>query len=394
MNDKPDKPSRKIAHLIHADGTGGGPKSLAAQVSYFRERFETVLLHGGHGTAVEFCESAGIPHVRLPIDRLYKLFWGFFALCIALRRTRPDLLILHGQWAGFLGSLAGRLTGIRHIIYIARWPAFYTDWDWWRVNRNFLCEWMPCRLSDKIVTVSESSRYQYLFRGWAKEERLLTIPNSVDPATVPDDARASQIRRDNDWATESCHVVFVGRLVNEKRVDWLLKSWAVVTRECPSARLWIVGDGEERQKLQSLATRLSLDETCTFMGTRPGGIDYIAAADVVVITSMYEAHANVPLESMACSRPIVATRVDGIRDSFDGGEGFLVPPGDTELFARRIIELVGNPALRAQMGAVGKETVARFNSKNILSRYETLYLNMLTEATCPGPKKPRVDENR
>jgi len=377
MNNSPNKQPQKVAHLIHADGTGGGPKSLAAQAGYFRAQFETVVLHGGHGMAAEFCESAGIKHVRLPIDRLYKCFWGFFALCIALRRELPDLLVLHGQWAGFLGSLAGRLTGIRHIVYIARWPAFYTDWDWWRVNRNFLCEWMPCRLSEKIVTVSPSSRYQYLFRGWAKEERLLMIPNSVDPATVPDNARVDQIRRDNGWVADSCHVVFVGRLANEKRVDWLLKSWVVVTRECPSARLWIIGDGEDRQKLQVLADQLCLNETCVFMGTRAGGIDYIAAADIVVITSMYEAHANVPLEAMACGRPVVATQVDGIRDSFAGGEGFLVPPGDTGLFAQRVIELVDNPALRTQMGAAGKGTVARFNSNDILKRYGNLYREML-----------------
>jgi len=182
-----------------------------------------------------------------------------------------------------------------------------------------------------------------------------------DPSCVPAAETIRRIREEHNWSGQECHVVSVGRLADQKRVDWLLKSWKIVVEGHYPARLWIIGDGPEEQALKKMAQDLNLGDTCQFLGPRKG-IDYIAAADIVAMSTLYEGHALLPVEAMGCGKPIVANNVDGVRDSFSNGvEGFLVPLGDIAGFAARLIELINDPLLRGDMGARGLERVKAFH---------------------------------
>ena len=368
-----------LVHIIHNDGPGGGPGALLAQVVFLREHFDTLVIHGGNGRIARECEAMGIPHLQLPLDRLYKLPAGLVRLAAALRRIRPRLVVLHGQWAGPVGALAARLARVPRLVYLAQWPSFYTDWDWWRVNRNFWAEWIPCRLADRVITLSAGNHYQYRIRGWTPEKKLVRLSNSVDTSAVPTPEETAAVRAAHGWRDDECHVVSVGRLDDQKRIDWLLRSWSLVQPAAPRARLWIVGDGAERGHLEKLAAGLSLN-TCRFLGAMPAGLPFIAAADVVAMTTLYEAHANVPLEAMACGKPIVASGVDGVTDSVrDGVTGFLIPPGDTDAFAGRLLDLIRAPDLRRQVGRNARNAAQAFDTKTVLPRYLRLYEELLQE---------------
>jgi glycosyltransferase involved in cell wall biosynthesis len=218
--------------------------------------------------------------------------------------------------------------------------------------RNYLAEWLPSKLADRVVVLSEGSRYQYLIRNMVEPSKIALLPNCFDPARRPTSEAAAAVRALCGWSPDHLHVLSEGRLADQKKVEWLLESWAAVQRRVPAARLWILGDGPERRRLEELAARLGLASTVSFLGFRDDAPAYVLASDLVAMTTLYEGHANVPLEAMACGRPIVASDVDGVRESFtDGEEGFLVPPGDTALFAERLIQLLEDGALRERMGA-------------------------------------------
>lgn len=348
-------------------------------VSYYMYFVDVTVLHGGRGHIARSCEQLGVPHVQIPMGKFYKIFWGFWKLVFELRRLKPDLLVLHGQWAGPVGVLAGKLAGVRKMIYVCHWPAFYTDWDLWRCFRNYLSEMIPCRLVDRVYTISESNRYQYLVRRLVPEDRLFMIPNPIELESIPTAESARKIRQRHSWSDECCNIVSVGRLSSQKRVDWLLDSWVEVQRRCPQARLWIVGDGEEEAMLKAQAKRLNLDKTCVFLGAQSNGWDYIAASDFVVMTSLYEARGNVVVEAMACGKAVVANQVDGVCDSMsDGREGFLVEPGDIQGLTERLCQLIEQPELRLEMGKRGLQTIARFSKPVILQEYLTNFEQLLT----------------
>lgn len=363
----------KIGHLIHLDGPGGGPEAVINLVQGFhREGVEQVVFHGGAGRIASECDTLGVSHCRLSIDKKASLLQGFIGLVRALRRTRPDVLLMQGQWAGPIGAMAGALVGVK-TIYITQWPAFYTDWTPFRAWRNAWAEWIPCRLACRVVALTPSVYYQYLHRRWAGDDKLVLIPNVFQLSRVPSVAEAAAIRREFGWDQDAIHVVSVGRLADQKRVDWLLKAWQQVQKNSASARLWIVGDGPERSTLEGLADHLGITRTCTFLGARPRGIEFMAASDMVVMTSLYESFGYVPLEAKACGKPVIANAVDGVRDNVqDGVDGYLVAPNDSAGLANRLIELIENPDLRYQMGVAGVKGLARFDPGETVACYLNL----------------------
>ncbi len=375
----PPHPRRpKVCHIIHFDGPGGGPMVVIDQLRAFAEDFELGVIHGGSGMIAEYCEQQGIPHWRVSIERLSSLPIGFFGTLLCLRRWRPDAVILHGQWGGPVGALASFVAGIRRILYVAHWPAFYTDWDLFRTVRNRLVEVIPCRFATRVVTLSRGNQYQYLLRRLVDPAKLVLIPNSIHASRVPSALEMAEHRKRLGWDDAQIHVVSVGRLADQKRLDWLLRSWRIVLQRAPQARLWIVGDGPERVALEKLAGELGLGDACVFLGPRTDGITWIGAADVIAMTTIYEAFGVVAIEAMACGKPIVASRVDGVSDTVrDGLDGFLVPPGDVELFGERLLRLIEDAELRKTMGARGLERAGEFSPQGIMKKYRAVMDELL-----------------
>jgi glycosyltransferase involved in cell wall biosynthesis len=373
----------RLTQIIAVDGPGGGPKTVYNYISYFAKSFDVQLLHGGSGYLAEACDDLQIPRKQIPLDEFWLAPFGALVAWAQLLVQKPDVLILHGQWGAFWGAIAGRMAGVRSILYIAQWPSFYTDWDLGRIIRNYLTEWVPCRLSSAVVAISPGNRNEFLRRFPFLGQRLHMIPNSIDRLTTLSQSERAQIRSKEGWDNQYCEVVCVGRLSTQKRVDWLLKAWKIVETHNLQTRLWIVGDGEEEASLKQLSSQLEL-KTCTFLGARPAAWKLIAAADIVAMPTMYEGHANIPLEAMACGTPIVACAVDGVRESFKHGDaGFLVPPADPPAFAAALLRLIESPELRLRMGHSGSLQVENFDKKWILQKFYDM-VRSLTPANTPS----------
>jgi len=360
----------KIVHFIHLDGAGGGPYSVRKQIAFYSLFHEIHVVHGGNGRIAELCEEAGISHTRLDVETVTDTVLNLPLLILLFTTLKPDLLILHGQWAGSLGSIAGFMARVPKMLYIAHWPAFYTDWDMRRIVRNWISEWLPCRLCDCVITLSRMSHNSYLQQfPWIREKMHL-LSNSIDDGEMPSPHKIRAIQKLHHWSPDKIHIVSVGRLVDQKRLDWLLDAWAECSEIWDQADLWIVGDGPERQNLEEKAHQLGIEDSCNFLGAKPHGIEYIAAADIVVFTSLYEAFGNVALEAMLSGRPIIGSRVAGIESTIeDGKQGFLVLPGDKSGMKARILQLVQDQELRERMSSSGRERVRKFNAAIVIPRY-------------------------
>lgn len=292
------------------------------------------------------------------------------------RQSGVDGVVLHGQWAGPIGALAAKLAGVKHSIYIAHCPAFYHSTTLFRVIRNYIAEIIPCRSCQRVVTLSEGNYYNYLFRGWAPESHLVRIANGFDTTTALPDREA--FRQQNGFDPNTRHCVFVGRLDDQKRPDWLIEAWAGAQSlrhpSTPPWLLWIVGDGTERSSSEALARELGVAGSVKFAGYQPEGLPWINAADLVVMSSLYEGHALVPLEAMACSRAIVAFAADGVTDSVVHGKtGLLCEIGDTQALGLSIARLLQSDVERETFGRNGRQLVhEQFPLSKTVARYRTL----------------------
>jgi glycosyltransferase involved in cell wall biosynthesis len=222
------------------------------------------------------------------------------------------------------------------------------------------------RAADRVIAVSEHIAEQAIELG-VEPSRVRVIRSGVDTERFRPRDRVSARRRLE--VPERAHLVlFVGNLEPRKQVHLLLQAMACVREHVPGARLLIVGSGEsagaddQTTRLRLLAAELGISDAVRFVGRLPDErlLDAYAAADVFALPSSSEAQGIVVLEAMACGLPVVASRVGGLIGTIrDAETGFLVPPGDVDALANRLLELLRDPARRDAMGATARRAVEK-----------------------------------
>lgn len=188
-----------------------------------------------------------------------------------------------------------------------------------------------------------------------------------------------------DRGTHGHRLIQLGRLVPRKGAAI---SITALTR-LPGAELLVVGgpppgrldEDHEVRRLRDLAHGLGVADRVHFTGGVPSEevAPLIRSADVVLCPGDYEPFGIVPLEAMACGRPVVATAVGGQLDTVaDPATGRLVPPRDPEALARAVAELLADPRLRKSCGEAGRRRVlSRFGWARVAAGTETAYLGVL-----------------
>jgi glycosyltransferase involved in cell wall biosynthesis len=142
----------------------------------------------------------------------------------------------------------------------------------------------------------------------------------------------------------------------------------------------LAGEGELLEPMRALAAELGLARDTLFLG-RCGNIpDLLAVSDVCVLSSIAEGFSNAILEYMAAARPVVATDAGGAREAVqDGVTGYVVPVGDHQTMASRIIALLQKPVQAHAMGENGLRIVRqRFSCEAQLQRTQDLYDQLLS----------------
>ena len=179
----------------------------------------------------------------------------------------------------------------------------------------------------------------------------------------------------------------LGRLVPRKGIETAIRSVACLAeRHGIHARLLVVGgqssdpnpiDTPEIGRLQAIAESIGVADQVVFTGSRERNLlrYYYAAADVFVTTPWYEPFGMTPLEAMACARPVIGSRVGGIKSTVvDGHTGFLVPPRDPVAVADRAAELLRDPRRAEAFGAAGRQRAkARYTWAKVAARIAELY---------------------
>ncbi len=217
--------------------------------------------------------------------------------------------------------------------------------------------------ADRIVaaTLAELAQLQWLYK--ADMRKITVIPPGVDTGhfyPIPADEAKQAI----GIPAENRVVLFVGRIEPLKGVDTLIRAMSclrVCEKDKPADLVIIGGEPEaapeamsvEMTRLQQMCKDLYLDHMVVFLGKR--GQDtlpyYYSAAEVLVMPSHYESFGMVALEAMACGIPVIASQVGGLAFLVqDGITGFHVPDGDSEALCGKLNLLLGDPALRQQIG--------------------------------------------
>ncbi|MFE6226484.1 glycosyltransferase [Streptomyces sp. NPDC057854] len=278
-------------------------------------------------------------------------------LARVVRAVRPGLVHAHSAKAGLCARLAVR----------GRIPTVYQPHAWsfeavTGTTAELARRWerFGARWADRILCVSAAERRTGEEAGVAAAWSV--VHNGVDVARFATGGPAR-----NPAPT----VVCVGRLCRQKGQDVLLAAWPAVLRDVPAARLVLVGDGPDGERLRAAA-----GPSVRFAGAVGDTAPWYRAADVVVLPSRWEGMALAPLEAMAAGRPVVVTDVDGARESLPPGHEApcLVPPEDPAALAAALGRLLGRPELRHRLGREAHEHVlSRFDVRRTGAAVAEIY---------------------
>ena len=252
-------------------------------------------------------------------------------------------------------------------------PYFIRERPRYRVF-NLVAQW-AVRQADTLRVSTSVERARFIKRGFA-EDCVWYVPFYVDPAPFLQ-AEDAELRQRLLGEEFDRLVLFVGRLSGQKDIPTLLHAARRVIDARSKALFVIVGHGQRRTELETLASRLGLTQNVRFVGSVSYSDvpSYYAACDVFAITSMYEGTCMVLLEAALVGKPVVATAFAGAYDAIENGvSGYIVPIRDPQAVAERVTKLLNDPALSARMGAAGRELVReRFRPSVVLERYRRMW---------------------
>ena len=250
-----------------------------------------------------------------------------------------------------------------------------------RASSTLMNRWMPGKRRAEVLLVANARTRDALPSGVCTNV-VEVVENGVDlslwqtPADTPDASGQA-----------AANFVFMGRLVDWKAVDLLLHAFAQARARAPM-RLWILGDGTERARLEALAAELGIAGaaadtigTVHFAGwlSQAACAQRLREADCLALPSLLECGGAVVLEAMSMGKPVIATAWGGPLDYLDANCGILVPPSGREALigglAAAMAQLAANPQQRRAMGLRGREKVVRefdweVKADRILDLYE------------------------
>ena len=287
----------------------------------------------------------------------------------AVRALRPlvrqaDVVHAHGLTAGWVAWAAG--AGAKLVVTIHNLVLDEAAGPTAPVLRR-LEGWLPGRAAETIV-ISEPMRERFEPRG--SNPHLHLIP-PVGPTPLVTES-ALTVRSELRVPDGVPLVVLVGRLHPQKDIGSLLTAVATIERDL---RVVVVGDGPQRDELVAMVGRLGIGDRVQLLGARPNASNYLAAADVAVMCSIWEGFGLVVAEALYLERPVVATAVGPVPSMvIDGETGYLIPPSDPGALVAAITRALDDPDHAGELGRAGAKLVApHFDRDALVAKVEDVY---------------------
>lgn len=209
------------------------------------------------------------------------------------------------------------------------------------------------------------------------DSNIEIIPNGIDLDFVNSKLHTCQ-RENYGFEETDVILIFVGRLGPEKNVSFLLRSFAYTVKRNDMARLLIVGEGPDKNKLEKETYNLNIESRVEFTGRVPYDEipGHLGISNAFVTASVTEVHPLTLIEAMAAGLPALGIRSPGIEDIIDDGKnGYLVNNNQDE-FQKKMLEIVSDAAERKRMGIEALEQSKMYsvenNSRKLLEHYRYL----------------------
>jgi glycosyltransferase involved in cell wall biosynthesis len=306
-----------------------------------------------------------------------------------LERLGADVLCCHGYKGGVLGRLAARRRGVPVVAVSRGWTRETLKVRFYEALDRLNLRWM-----DRVVCVSEAQAAK-VRRAGVRPGRITVIHNAVDPERFGDPEPLYRTKMLRYFRRPPARLIgAAGRLSPEKGFAVLVAAAERVAKKDPSVGFLLFGEGKCREKLKQQIAGAGLKGSFVLGGFRADLDRFLPYFDLLVLPSYTEGLPNVVLEAFAAGVPVVATKVGGTPEVVaDGASGYLVPPGDPDELAERILEAVASEERLRDMGLHGRQQVVeQFTFAAQARKYQQLWAEVAGSAPVKATTRPTANE--
>lgn len=363
---------KRILHITQS--AGGVETHILLLFKYIdRKKYDCSLVCWTNGTLAEKAAEMGIKVYKVELVRKpnlikdLKALWHIFKL---VKLNRYDIIHTHSGKGGFIGRLAARLAGCKKVIFtpnafsylgfkgLKRWVFLSIE----KIARNW---------TTILIATSNSEAFRATYEVNIPKEKVVTINNSIEMKELQDAVAY-------DSSSEP-FILFVGRFDYQKNPEMFIRVAQIIHSRFPDIKFIMLGAGyaaapyiqKSGLDLKTFSSKLDILEWLP----RPKALEIISQSTMLVITSRYESFGYVVAEAMALGKPVIGTKVDGIKDLVvHGSTGFLVEVDDDDQMAYYILKLLKNKELCKGMGEAGWARVNKeFNIERNIKHLERTY---------------------
>jgi glycosyltransferase involved in cell wall biosynthesis len=380
------------------------------------DRFQSVLVTGKvsakEGDMSYLADMYGIKPITISkLQREISIIndvKAFLRILWILNREKPDIVHTHTAKAGAVGRIAAFIHNLIYgskirIVHTFHGHVFHGYFGRIMSRMFILTEHILAKLTDIIIVISERQKNEIVYKyriARSSKVRVVKLGFDLEPFVFSKDLtqESTQIFNsgEGDFVTDELKIGIVGRLVPIKNHKMFLESAKIFLEKNPSikAGFLIIGDGELREELIDYCKEQGLSDHVHFLGWQKKLPEIYTNLDIVALTSNNEGTPVSLIEAMACSVPVIATDVGGVRDllgnfqldfiseDFKGCErGILCRKNDAKSFANGMKYLANNKRLRKEKANLAKTFIVQnFSKERLIREMELLYTELLN---CP-----------
>jgi glycosyltransferase involved in cell wall biosynthesis len=372
----------RILLIIDDASLGGGQMHVLLLAKYLRgDDFDVEIATEASGWLVDEALKLGILVHQIAISN--QLAWSSFDKMRQLFSSqRFDVVHTHGGTAGFWGRLVAISLQKRPLIVHTYHGLHYLNIlqdsapaigakikkeIFQRIDRFLLT------YTDRVICVCRSDYEKAIDVGVADRDRTSIVYNGIEIEKFSRPVDRTSARQIFGIVPTAFVFGNVGRLHEQKGHKYLLQAFAKINNR---AHLVILGDGELRDELVSLADELQISDRVLFLGVRSDVREFLSAIDIFVMPSLWEGQPIALLEALAIGKPCIASAVDGIPEIIiDRVNGYLVKPSEVEELAKIMNLAIADPKTLQNYAERGIDTISsKFLAQNMAIEIGKIYL--------------------
>lgn len=267
-----------------------------------------------------------------------------------------------------------------HTDFLSWLKSWTTVWNWPLsfALQTLYIPWVRYIAHQCQLIIAPSQHTKRQLEGFGVKSRIEVLPSPIDiPIGLPNQMQA---RKELELPSNPQILLYVGRITREKNLKMLIEAFEYVTRDKKNVVLVLVGEGDDRSRLEKIVMRKRLSKKVYFVGAVAHETVnlYYVAADIFVFPSWTETQGLAVLEAMAARLPVVVVNMGGSCEFVDNGHNGFVVETKPKHFAEAILHLLSDSTLSSCLGSNGQQIVRQINLIDIDSKVDEYYKEVIS----------------